>query len=322
MTRQIEITTGARLHFGLLSHAPATGGQFGGAGLMIDSPRFRIIVQPDERDVVEGNEEARIRCQQFVSMYRQNCPAHCQPPQCRILIQESVPLHRGLGSGTQLGMAVARGLSLMAGDADADEFVLARRANRGARSALGIHGFTQGGFLVDGGKRAGRDIGSLAAHAEFPPQWRLLLVTPAGKVGLAGTAESDAFSHLPGMPLCVTGRLRRIALMQLLPAVINTDFDTFADALFEFGRTVGEYFAPVQAGTYANPEMRQLVERLRNRGVQGVGQTSWGPTIFALTPDDASAERLEAEISADEQWSGCRFQIAAPMNSGAVVTIR
>ena len=327
----LTITTGSRLHCGLLSHNPRFRRQFGGVGLMIDVPRFQILVDAHDRDVVEGAPEFRNRGEQFLADYRANCPPGRQPPKCRIRIHDGIPRHVGLGSGTQLGMAISQALALLAQEGDVDAIALASRVCRGARSALGIHGFARGGFLIDAGKGQSairnpqsaihnpQSVGTLVCRTEFPADWRLVLVTPAGQSGLSGDREREAFARLPPMPQGTTNLLSRIALMELLPAVIEADFAACSSALFDFGRTVGEYFAPVQGGTYADASMAELVEYLGRQGLHGIGQTSWGPTIFVLCADSQVAEQLVADVSADARWSGCRCRTAAPMNTGALV---
>lgn len=321
MTREITITTGARLHFGLLSHRPAAGRTFGGAGLMVDAPRFKIVARPSEVDVVKGSPDSMSRGEAFLACYRNNCLQNHQPLPCRLEIRDEISPHTGLGSGTQLGLAIAQALALLGGDDDVEPAALAERVGRGARSALGIHGFNRGGFLVDGGKSGDASIGVLAARVEFPADWRMLLITPDTKPGLSGAPEREAFAQLPSMPQTTTDRLCGIVLMRMLPAIVEANFAQCGEALFEFGRTVGEYFASVQGGIYADESMSRLVEHLRQAGIQGVGQTSWGPTIFALCPDQKSAEQLAADSATDPRWSSCRCLVTAPMNTGCVIQI-
>lgn len=203
MISRVQVTTGARLHFGLLSHHPVGGRRFGGAGLMIDSPGFQIEATRSDLDDVEvlldegfsPREEfgLRLRATEFQAEYGKTCPESVRLPGTRIVIHRAIPTHAGLGSGTQLAMAVAKALSVLADEGEVDPTELARRAGRGARSALGIHGFAQGGFLVDGGKAEGDNgIGVLAARAEFPHEWRFVVVTPLGTVGVSGEAEHKA----------------------------------------------------------------------------------------------------------------------------------
>jgi beta-RFAP synthase len=215
-------------------------------------------------------------------------------------------------------MAVSRALSNLFDEDEADAIALARRVGRGARSAIGIHGFTQGGFLVDAGKADQGEIAPLAGRVEFPFDWRIVLVVPRDVAGLFGAVEEKAFARLPGMSATTTQQLRHIATEQLLPSVAAGDFANFSEALYEFGQIVGSYFAPAQGGVFANPLMCRLADVLRARGIRGVGQSSWGPTLFALVETPDSADKLAAELTADATWQGCDFHVAAAMNHGAV----
>jgi beta-RFAP synthase len=321
MSRRITITTGARLHFGLLAHKPKRGPHFGGVGLMVDAPRCRITLT----ECFSGEESAAAgdtlepQIQHFVKLYQEQAPRDRQPPACRIEIEEQLPSHAGFGSGTQLAMAVAQGLALLAGDGRVGTVTLARRVGRGRRSAIGVHGFARGGLLVDGGKTDDDQIGTLVARSDFPDDWRWVLITPTEETGLAGDREQDAFSRLPSMPRETTDRLCGLAVRELLPAVIEANLSRAGEALYEFGRTVGEFFAPVQGGTYAHPATRELVEKLRRDGIQGVAQTSWGPTIVALCPDEAAAHNIARDILHDMVHVDCNCRVAAPMNTGAVI---
>ena len=105
--------------------------------------------------------------------------------------------------------------------------------------------------------------------------------------------------------------------MELVPALIERDFSASSDALYEFGQTAGSYFKQVQGGVFADRQMEQLAKRLQSEGLRGVGQTSWGPTLFALCPDQKTAQRWERELHTDPLATGCQIRIAVPMNSGA-----
>ena len=64
----------------------------------------------------------------------------------------SIPAHVGLGSGTQLGLAVGAALARLAGlQLSTDEIALA--VGRGLHSGIGIATFQHGGFVLDGGRR-------------------------------------------------------------------------------------------------------------------------------------------------------------------------
>ena len=217
-------------------------------------------------------------------------------------------------------MAVATALALLADEPDISPVTLARRVGRGARSAIGIHGFGQGGFLVDAGKDHEELIGRLEAHVDVPSDWRFLLVVPPGpSAGLWGRDESEALKKLPATSPAMTERLRTLAVSEMVPALTAKDCGRFGEAVFEFGRAVGEYFRPVQGGTYASPAAGELVEWIRARGFRGVAQSSWGPTLAVCCADQASAESLREQLHADSHWQSTHTRIVRPLNAGAKV---
>ena len=67
--------------------------------------------------------------------------------------------------------------------------------------------------------------------------------------------------------------------------------------------------------------MESLVDHLRRRGIQGVAQTSWGPTIAAFFPNLSEANQLVQDLKNTPQWSETNLQIVAPLNRGAFVEI-
>jgi beta-RFAP synthase len=318
MIRRAVVTTGARLHFGPLAVHAQRGRSFGGVGLMIDAPATEVAVERAERDEVHGD-DARGRIVQVVNRFRSAAPVAV--PSCRIDVVRSAPPHTGLGSGTQLSLAVAKGLSLLAGEVDISPVELARRTGRGGRSAIGTHGFLQGGFLVDAGfSTTAPQLGELAARAPCPNDWRFLLAAPRAE-GLSGIAEQSAFGSLPPMDRRTTAELCRIVLTAWLPAVRCADWRSFCQALDQFGRIVGEYFGPVQGGVYAHPRMATLAAELHASGVCGVAQSSWGPNIAVCCESEAAAARLHGGLSGAPDWSDCRFQIVRPLNTGARIVV-
>jgi beta-RFAP synthase len=316
------------LHFGLLSNQPQSGRLFGGVGAMIDSPGFTVAAEPAERTSVAVTSDKISHAERDEIERRATQIASHKPTECipwasggiHIEIRRFIPPHIGLGAGTQLALAVAKALAALAGD-NADAVELAKRAGRGARSALGIHGFQRGGLMIDGGKSDSDSVGVLAARTDLPPAWRFLLMTPKSTRGLSGEAERDAFGRLPPMNPAVAKRLMKIADQELKIAAEANDFDAFSDALYEFGHTVGEYFAAVQGGVFAHPDMRQLAGELREQGIRGIAQTSWGPTIFAVTASVQGAEQLARRLAEKSAWRDLSLHIAAPLNSGARVQV-
>lgn len=302
----IRVVTGSRLHFGLF-HLPGSGEQqwqdrqgrptllarrYGGVGMMIEAPGVQLTAVPAATWSAEG--PLAERALGFARRFAKSAPGVTQP--CHIHIERCAPEHAGLGTGTQLGLAVARALSVVCGEGRASVPGLASFVGRGTRSALGIHGFAEGGFLVEGGQRVPHTIAPLISRTAFPAGWRVVLVLPRSEIGLHGGAEWEAFAALPPTPNACTDALCRLVLLGILPALHEGDMLAFGEALHDFNARVGETFAPVQGGVYASALIAEIVEFLRSRGVCGVGQSSWGPAVFAVLEDKERAESLADQV--------------------------
>jgi beta-RFAP synthase len=199
-----------------------------------------------------------------------------------LIVHRAIPSHSGLGSGTQLGLAVARALAELHG-LPADPVELARATGRGKRSAIGTWSFAFGGFIVEGGRRPGSDlVAPLLARFPIPPEWRCVVAVPDGGRGLSGDAEARAFEHLPAPPNGEVERVAHLVLMQLLPALVEADLRSFGQALSLVQRITGAWFAAEQGGIFAPGPTEQLVAEMTALGAAGVGQSSWGPAAYGL----------------------------------------
>jgi predicted sugar kinase len=53
-----------------------------------------------------------------------------------------------------------------------------------------------------------------------------------------------------------------------------------------------------------------------------VAQSSWGPTLVALLPDDAAACHAVDSLQGHAEMDGAEFWIAAPNNRGARIELQ
>jgi beta-ribofuranosylaminobenzene 5'-phosphate synthase len=311
-----SITCGSRLHFGLWAWGPDHPRQFGGVGMMINQPRLTVRFALAEKFEAAGPLADR------VATIAKSCATRWRLdtlPACRIEVIDQPPQHAGFGVGTQLGLAVARGIAECCGLGEKSPDELSLAAGRGLRSAVGTHGFALGGLLVDAGKSPSDEVGTLAKRVAVPSEWRVLLITPNTNPGMAGEAERAAFAKLPPVPIATTKHLEQIAFDRIVPACENSDFDRFATAIYEYGHLAGLCFAAVQGGAYSTPQTAELVSQLRELGAAGVGQSSWGPTVFAFAPNETEAIRLRDALLAHSIGEELSVLIAQPMNEGARV---
>ncbi len=320
MSRRITVRTGARLHFGLLAINPARGRQFGGAGLMVDAPGFHLSAEQADVDEVHGGSASNTqRIGTLVARLRSQSEPPIAP--LKIIVHREIPPHCGLGSGTQLGLTVATITAAWSDETMPCVRVRSERVGRGKRSAIGMHGFESGGWLVDGGQRTNGEISPLICRVNWPEDWPWVLIAPPEREGLSGVAEQHAFQRLSPMTEATTARMCRTLLLELIPSIIDHDFPAVSDALWDYGKTVGEYFLPVQQGLFADVRMARLADQLRRDGIAGVAQTSWGPTIAVMCPSLSAATELVTHLQSHGQWTDCRIQLVRALNRGAEVVI-
>jgi beta-RFAP synthase len=176
--------------------------------------------------------------------------------------------HTGLGTGTQLALAVARAVAALEGSTPrASE--LAARTGRGRRSAIGVHGFERGGFLVDGGKAEENDgTAPLLIHHAVPEAWRFVLVTPREGEGIHGREEEDSFRSIENDSEDAAASLCRVLLLGLAPALLEADLAGFGEALYEYGARSGECFRALAGWIFASREIAACVELIRGEGIR------------------------------------------------------
>ncbi|QEG35506.1 hypothetical protein [Bythopirellula goksoeyrii] len=319
MSRRVLVRTPCRLHFGLtsLGHS-CERPQFGGVGVMIDVPGVHLEIVPAKRFGIEGPLSERVA-------YFSNSIFHrlqfSFPPELCIQVLSAPREHTGLGVGSQLGLAVAAGLAESLGFPWRDPSRLCQLTGRGRRSAVGTYGFLMGGLVVDGGHLQHEPLGRLTYHGALPDDWHFVLLTPPSLEGLSGKDEDLTIADLPQVSVEVTQQLESLVADEIIPAVEATDFELFSQSIYQFGCIAGDCFAAAQGGTFYSPATARLVAWLREIGFQGVGQSSWGPTIFAMTPSLKEAHRLKTAAKAHEIYSDYEIQLGPASNTGVQVEV-
>ncbi|MEO0422343.1 MAG: beta-ribofuranosylaminobenzene 5'-phosphate synthase family protein [Pseudomonadota bacterium] len=312
----VEVLAPARLHMGFIDPAgTAAGRRFGSVGMALDQPHTRVLVSAGDSLQVSGAEAPR------ATRYARALLDHLSMAhRVSVEVVEAMPAHAGLGSGTQLALALGAALAAQAGR----PLSAARTASlldRGGRSGIGVGAFEQGGFLVDGGKAASEgtvEPPPIIARAEVPSAWRVVLVFDQAFRGLSGERERTAFRELaqrspPGVHEHAT-----LVLMGMLPALAEANLRTFGEAITELQERVGDHFAPAQGGRFASPAVTEALAWMRAREIHGVGQSSWGPTGFGFCADHAQAQHLITQLEARRRpGSGLQFTIATPRNTPA-----
>jgi len=279
----VWVRTGARLHFGQLDLNGSLGRLYGGLGLALDWPRIELTAHRSDRlELICPREKNRLE-----SIARQYLE-YFSLPGVKLELKQFFPSHAGFGSGTQLALAIGRAIATLYGQNPPPTELAAITDRENSRSGLGIASFFQGGFLVDGGKAMDGE-GNISKQAPpilirlpFPEEWSIILAVPKTVDKMFGKRESEAFKALTPMDELVSSRNCRLLLMKLLPAIVEKSLSTFGEAIEEIQANIGDYFAPVQGGRFSHVESLRMAECFSSLGLSGVGQSSWGPTVYGF----------------------------------------
>ncbi len=331
VSKKVVVQTGSRLHFGLISPGEFRGRRFGGAGLMIETPQtelaispadaLHIQVDPPRRDWIEGLVQRWHETVRGLELPNAGVPASFDRLPVRIRLDSSIGRHLGLGSGTQTALAVAAGLFAALELPQPPVGRLAALMDRGHRSAIGSHGFEEGGFLVDRGKGPGEAIATRDVRLEFPSRWPVILVLPRGDRGMHGPEERKAFAAVRASDATLSERMLEALSNGIVAGIATEDHELFSAALHEFNYCSGLHFAAAQGGPWNGSRLEETVHAFRDAGIEAVGQSSWGPCIFGIARDDEHATEAIAAVKGrlDDIWSntGYRIEVTRARNQGA-----
>lgn len=310
----VYVEAPARLHLGFLDLNGGLGRRFGSIGLTLDGVATKIIARPSKQFRIVGDPSGRVQkyAEKFIAYKGLSNNIELE-------VIEQILDHSGLGSGTQLAIAVGTALSKLF-DMDYTSSEIAVLSNRGARSGIGIGAFDRGGFLVDAGRNSESEVPPIISRLEFPSNWRVVLIFDKSQRGLHGQDEDVSFTTLPDFSPQTAEKLCRLVLMQILPALSEQSIEIFNLGIYELQKCIGEYFASAQGGRYTSPAVAEACNFVESLGVKGVGQSSWGPTGFAFVDSETNAHlilrKLQSKFKSVEDLN---FKIVSGRNTGAIV---
>lgn len=321
--RTVCVSAPGRLHLGFLDPSGSLGRAFGSLGLVIEgfTTELELGAAPSDRlaaDTPAGQAELA-RAEAWLDELRRR--SGCRAP-LSLRLRQVLPAHAGFGSGTQLAAAIGRAFAELHG-LELDTVTLAQWLDRGRRSGIGIAGFDSGGLLLDGGPARDGWPAPLLSRLRFPEDWRIVVVEDPSHRGLSGSAEKEAIAALPPLPRAAAAEICHQVLMRVLPGVAGAEFAPFAAGVNRMQQLLGEHFAPAQGGAFTSPAVARLMHWLADATRDhdaAIGQSSWGPTAFAIVPSQVRAEMLVAAARAAGQADRrLALRIVAGRNAGAVV---
>jgi len=327
--RRVIVQTPSRLHLTLIDMHGGSGRVDGGVGITLDDPGILIEVRQSAVLEVQG-------CDSRTQERIMDCAHHVLKGvhaggNVSITVRNYYPSHVGLGSGSQLMLAIARGIAEIYGRLVPVK-ELALLVGRGGTSGIGTAAFELGGFIVDGGHAFGRKGEKsefrpsaaswgvrpppVVARHDFPLDWRILLAIPDLPAGASGTRERDIFRNYCPVPVEEVRELCHEILMRMLPGIVEKDLDLFGssvNAIQELG------FKKVELSLQPQ-EIPGLIEGLRSAGAACAGMSSFGPAVYAIGDTDMREIEQAARTFMNEHGGGSTL-ITSARNKGASVRI-
>ncbi|ASJ02730.1 GHMP kinase [Thermococcus profundus] len=305
------IRTPKRLHLGLIDPSGELGRRFGAMGVAL-SGGYEVKVTPSDELRINAPKEDE---ETIVEVLKAMNGAFETGTGYSIEVLRALPRHVGLGSTTQLSLAVGTAVAKLNGLKVSTERI-AEVLGRGRNSGAGIYTFKSGGLVIDGGV-SGRNVPPLIVRHDFPESWAFLLVTPELKPGFDEREEQPIMSSVGGDPLAAREISHRI-LLGLLPALIERNIRDFGRHLTAIQRLVGRHFGSHQGGEFRE-DVKPIIDFLTEK-TYGYGQSSWGPTVYGLILRDGGEELAEeARDYLREHGIKGSVEVGMPQNTGAEV---
>jgi beta-ribofuranosylaminobenzene 5'-phosphate synthase len=311
----IQVVTPSRLHITLIDLNGALGRIDGGVGLTLDYPSIRINAKKDAQLSVSGTTEFAERIKSAASavltQYNINGVA--------IDVVQEYPNHVGLGSGTQVALAVGTAISELY-DLNLNPTTIAKLTGRGGTSGIGVAAYEFGGFLVDGGHKGKTEFlpssasgkfgpGPIIARHDFP-DWAIVLAIPNLR-GASDKREIDVFQKQCPLPLNEVQELCHVILMEMLPAVVEHDIESFGRSIDRV-QTIGFKRRELEL----QPFCAHLVQFMRENGAIGAGMSSFGPVVYGITDGKRLLKAVQSYL---DDTIGGKVRAVKAQNTGAYV---
>ncbi|MDI3549498.1 MAG: beta-ribofuranosylaminobenzene 5-phosphate synthase [Methanobacterium sp.] len=330
MVAELIIETPSRLHLTLIDLNGSLGRIDGGVGLTLEKPGLVLEMEESSGGISvefknQENLSAKVMAddEDKIKTSARRMMDHLQLNRgYNFTVHETYLSHSGLGSGTQISLAVGKLISDSV-EQHLDAPQIASIVGRGGTSGIGVASFAKGGFIVDAGhhQREKPDFlpssastaspPPIVARYDFPQDWKVVLIIPNVEKNISGSKEVNIFKEYCPVPLKEVQQLSHILLMKMMPAVLEKDLDNFGDSINRI-QNIG--FKKVE-NQLQNPIIGEIMQLLRDAGAPGVGMSSFGPTIYAVT--DSPRDIVNVAGDALSEIGGSIIETRA-QNSGAV----
>jgi beta-ribofuranosylaminobenzene 5'-phosphate synthase len=329
---KVRITTPCRIHLSLIDENGYTGRVDGGIGLMLDRPnvvfeasnsatQFKIEAIKYYRESIEVINEKASKIFKAFDINNKNF---------HFYLRRYYPSHVGLGSKTQLSLAIATAIAKLK-DMEISTKELTKLVERGGTSGIGWRGFESGGFILDGGHDFGKGkekenfLPSSASNSAdpaltilryiIPEHWRFVVAIPNVKNGAYGDEEVSIFQKHAPIPREEVNEVSHQILMKVVPGILKKDLTCFGEGIKRI-QNIG--FKKIEIDLQ-HVIVKNLLNFLDEYGVKAYGMSSFGPSVVGITESDQEAEKLFGAIHNHLRNTGGHIYICKPNNTGAKI---
>lgn len=329
---KVRITTPCRIHLSLIDENGYTGRVDGGIGLMLDQPNVVF-------EASNSADEFQIECNHY---YRESIEVinekaskifklfHINNKNFHFNLLKYFPSHVGLGSKTQLSLAIGTAISILKNmEIPVEE--ITKMVERGGTSGIGWRGFETGGFILDAGHEFGTgkekesflpSSASTTANPALtiirypiPENWRFVLVIPNVKPGANGEEEVEIFKKYTPIPIEEVNEVSHQILMKIIPGILKNNLAYFGEGLKRI-QSIG--FKKIEIEMQLDV-VKGLLKFFEDNGVKAYAMSSFGPSVVGIVESDSEAEKLRDAVQEYLKPDGEHLYICKPNNSGAKI---
>ena len=300
----IKITCYCRINFGLidLSEKPyRIDGSHGiYTNLVLGEVEMKTI--DTDCDIIDTNDsnikrykQVILNCKQYIGKYTESI---------YIKINNLIGVHKGVGSGTQLSMAIVECFN-QTYDLNLSIDQKAFLALSGGTSSIGVYCFSNGGYLVDAGRLYPKEKnivgpGEIFCFDSLPPlvtrieapSWYVCILIPQKLKEINGDDEKNLFDLFTPIPNNQVNEICMWILKGIIPSITTNNIYSFGFCIEKI-MSLGFKKKEIDTrGTVISDRIRVL----KRLGLKGVGMSSFGPTVFGFIDNDVLAKKIYDDI--------------------------
>ncbi len=278
------VETGSRLHGGFHTLPTTNRTIWASIGFYIEKPRIKLEATQCNKTTIKTKthetEKTILETLNQLKPKRDYC----------ITIKEEIPRHKGLGSTTQLKLALATAIHLLENKKPPTKHTLislAKKLGRGYPSKAGTLLFIYGGITADTGLEPPTPLW----HSSMPENWRIILLQPLLPRGLSEREETKTIDY--SKPWYADETIQKLAtrgLIELMRGVSSNNLDIAIEGLRLVQLATGYYFSHLQGGSFRQ-DLARIVDEAQRNGIY-LAQSSWGPTLYTISDRD----KVESDI--------------------------